>query len=340
MTSPKVSIIIPNYNHARFLEKRLQSVLNQTYQDFEVIYLDDASTDNSNEVFSRFAGDKHIRAYFNKINSSSPFKQWNKGVGLASGEYIWIAESDDFADERFLEELVPHLDMNPEVGLAFCKSWQVDEQDNIIAAWEEWIADLNKDRWRENFIGNGKEECKRHFTVGNTIANASAVLIRRNIYEEAGYADETMKICGDWLLWIKMLMLSDIAFVAKPLNYFRLHQNTVRRRTFTNGIRIKEDYRVLSYIAHYLEISEESLEQVCDRITGQWVNSMVSIAGWIPWRRNRSIYQVAQTMDPILCSRLIKKMLLRIPRAIGRRLRIKKEKTRKSQWRIKHSKLK
>ena len=88
---PKVSVIIPNYNHAQFLEQRIQSVLDQTYQDFEIIYLDDASTDNSNEVFAKFANNSRIRAIYNQTNSGSPFKQWNKGIRLAQGEYVWIA---------------------------------------------------------------------------------------------------------------------------------------------------------------------------------------------------------------------------------------------------------
>ena len=90
---PKVSVIIPNYNHAQFLEQRVESVLNQTFQDFEIIFLDDASTDNSKEVFSKYSNHPKIsHVIFNETNSGSPFKQWNKGFGLSTGEYIWIAE--------------------------------------------------------------------------------------------------------------------------------------------------------------------------------------------------------------------------------------------------------
>lgn len=77
---PKVSVIVANYNYGRFLEKRIQTILNQTYQDFEVIYLDNASTDDSNEVFARFAGDKRIRAIYNQFNSGTPYTQWSQVV--------------------------------------------------------------------------------------------------------------------------------------------------------------------------------------------------------------------------------------------------------------------
>src|SRR5215472_4105163 len=107
---PKVSVIIPNYNHARYLQQRIDTVLGQTFQDFEVILLDDCSTDESRSIISEYAKDPRVRTEFNEVNSGSTFKQWNKGVRLARGEYVWIAESDDYADKRFLEKLVYRLD--------------------------------------------------------------------------------------------------------------------------------------------------------------------------------------------------------------------------------------
>ena len=99
---PTVSVVVPNYNHGRFLPQRIDSILGQTFQDFELILLDDCSTDNSRMILSSYAGDPRVRIEFNSANSGSPFKQWNKGVRLARGEYVWIAESDDYAEPRFL----------------------------------------------------------------------------------------------------------------------------------------------------------------------------------------------------------------------------------------------
>src|SRR6266404_3431860 len=115
---PKVSVVIPNYNHARFLRRRIESVMNQSFQDFEVILLDDCSTDESRSILSEYAADPRVKIEFNEKNSGSTFKQWNKGVRLARGEYVWIAESDDYADERLLERLVSRLDAEP--GAVFC----------------------------------------------------------------------------------------------------------------------------------------------------------------------------------------------------------------------------
>src|SRR5579859_5558884 len=117
---PKVSVVIPNYNHARFLRKRIDSVLQQTFQDFELILLDDCSTDDSRSILSSYAADPRVRLEFNEANSGSPFRQWNKGVRLALGKYIWIAESDDYADTRLLERLVPVLDDDSKIAFVYC----------------------------------------------------------------------------------------------------------------------------------------------------------------------------------------------------------------------------
>lgn len=108
-----VSIILPNYNHYTYLPKRLDSILNQTYQDFEVILLDDASTDDSIFLLEKYKNHPKVSHFIkNKENSGSPFIQWHKGLLLAKGEITWIAESDDVCDLDFLEKLIPLLSKN------------------------------------------------------------------------------------------------------------------------------------------------------------------------------------------------------------------------------------
>src|SRR5262245_42246739 len=131
---PKVTVVIPNYNYARYLPRRIESVLGQTFGDFEVLLLDDASIDESREVIARYAGDPRVRTIFNDRNSGSTFKQWNRGFREARGEYIWIAESDDYADLSLLAKLVDRLDGHPSVGLAYCQSWVVDTDDMIVSS--------------------------------------------------------------------------------------------------------------------------------------------------------------------------------------------------------------
>jgi glycosyltransferase involved in cell wall biosynthesis len=104
MKKPKVSIILPCYNHENYLKERLDSIFNQTYQNFEVIILDDASTDGSQDLLIEYK--KHVKVshhIINTKNSGSPFLQWQKGLELAIGDYVWIAESDDSCDINFLK---------------------------------------------------------------------------------------------------------------------------------------------------------------------------------------------------------------------------------------------
>ena len=110
-----VSIIVPNYNHARYLKERLDSIYNQTYRHFEVILLDDCSTDGSVEVLKEYARKypENTRLVANEHNSGKVFHQWNKGLELARGEFVWIAESDDFAEPDFLASCVEQLDQEP-----------------------------------------------------------------------------------------------------------------------------------------------------------------------------------------------------------------------------------
>ena len=119
---PLVSVIIPNYNHARFLDARIQSVLDQEYPNFEVIILDDNSIDNSLEIISKYKNHSRVREILvNKENSGSPFIQWGKGIQLAKGHYIWIAESDDYCEKSFLIKLVD-LCVRNDLAYAFCRS--------------------------------------------------------------------------------------------------------------------------------------------------------------------------------------------------------------------------
>jgi hypothetical protein len=109
--SPLVSVIVPNYNHAEFLAQRFESIFAQSYRNFELIVLDDASGDNSIAVIeaARPRGGENFRTVYNAVNSGNIFAQWRKGIDLAQGELIWICESDDFCEPDFLDRMVAHF---------------------------------------------------------------------------------------------------------------------------------------------------------------------------------------------------------------------------------------
>ncbi len=237
----KVSVIIPNYNHAQFLNKRVSSILNQTFKDFELIILDDFSTDNSREIIERVVEENpSIKTIFNQANSGSPFIQWNRGVREAKGEYIWIAESDDYAHESFLQRCVDILDNKPNVGLVHCNSNVIDLQNGEQCTSMEWNCKIDNKKWREDYINRGDKEICSSLCVKATINNVSSVLFRKEAYISCGYAKESMHYCGDWQLYISILSKYGIAYICDPLNTIRIHSQSTLNKYFKDPTYLKE----------------------------------------------------------------------------------------------------
>ena len=240
---PKVSIIVPNYNHAKFLKQRLESIFNQTFQNFEVILLDDCSNDNSIEILNEYIKNPKVSHFIkNKKNSGSTFKQWKKGLELAKGEYIWIAESDDWADVKFLEELILISSKDNKISLAYCRSYRANEKGENLGI-NNWGENKNPERWKNDFINTGKYEVENYLKYRNTIPNTSAILLKKEVI--LFYINHIMnyKYCGDWLLWALIISERKIAYLSKPLNYFRRYKNATS---------LKEDFKVIkSRIAEY-----------------------------------------------------------------------------------------
>jgi hypothetical protein len=291
---PKVSVIIPNYNHAPYLKQRIDSVLTQTFQDIEVIILDDASTDNSHEVIQGYLADSRVSFHPNKTNSGSPFIQWNRGVQLARGEYVWIAESDDYCTNDFLATMVPLLDMHNNVGLAYCQSWRVDSDGNREGNMEWWTAELDTRRWNASFINQGHRECADYLLWKNTIPNASAVLLRKKSYWQAGGAQLDMRLSGDWLTWVRMLMVSDVAFSSQCLNHFRFHASSVRETTELPKSH-EELWRVRHFISSNCRLSRPIRRTLASQAVNEW---LIRFRTALPSERKQKAFRAFVSLLP------------------------------------------
>lgn len=239
---PLISVIIPNYNHSEYLEQRLESVFNQTYQYFEVILLDDCSTDASREILKRFAKHKKVtHCVFNTTNSGNTFIQWNKGIALAKGDFIWIAESDDFCELNFLEELIQPLIKNKEVVLSYCQSNRVDENGLLNGSWKTHTDNLDSDLFGKNFILDGNLFIEKFLIYKNVIPNASALLIRKEVLSKLGTinTDHNLRYCGDWFFYFKIVLNQKVSFYSQNLNNFRFHTKSVISIATRNESRIK-----------------------------------------------------------------------------------------------------
>lgn len=305
----RVTVLVPNYNHGRFLAARLRSILDQDYGDINVIYLDDASTDNSAEVFSAFSGDPRIESVVSATNSGSPFKQWNRGLRMAESEYVWIAESDDYADRRFLSSLVEQLDSYPSAGLAYCQSMRVDEDDNEDGVVEDVWDRFDNRHWREHYFARGVDELSEYTVRACTISTVSAVLMRREACAAVGYADESFRVAGDWDFYARMMRMSDVAYVAQPLNYWRTHSGSVRSRTEADCTIIAESYRVVRSILNAVEVDAKTREKSLDSLAEWWLR--LDSAGGVRLRDKLIAYREARKTDTAIDVRLMRKLALR-----------------------------
>lgn len=242
MTSvnPYISVIIPNYNHAKFLHERIESVLNQSYQNFEMIILDDVSTDNSKEVIMQYEENPHVsHIVFNQKNSGSPFKQWEKGMKLAKGELIWIAESDDTCNSTLLEKLVEKYNKYNDVSFCFCRSLLMNKEGHIRKVFQKSFG--------EQEFFRGRDFIEQKLIWGNCVVNASAVIFNKK--KALSISNEYMNYrgVGDWIFWTEMAEQGNVAIVDEPLNNYRYYGNNTTSKNRKEGNEIKEVKSVFDF---------------------------------------------------------------------------------------------
>lgn len=227
-----ISVIIPNYNHAIFLHERFDSVLKQTYSDFDVIILDDASSDESLETIRGYKSHPKVQSILvNDVNSGSPFNQWVKGIELAKGDLIWIAESDDVADSVFLEKIVPYFD-DPEVVLVFTDCKIIDEKSELVRESNPWIHDPSLDIGTKKKIWKGQEFLENYQRYRNFISNASSAVFRKKAMDDIILQKiEGYKYSGDWLFWNHLTLKGKVKFIPESLCSWRSHDASTRSIT-------------------------------------------------------------------------------------------------------------
>jgi len=246
---PEVSVIVPNYNYANYLKERLASILCQTFQDFELIILDDKSTDGSKEIIEEYRNHPRVsHIIYNDVNSGSPFIQWNKGVELALGKWIWIAEADDFASNTLLEKLLNNAEQYDNIVLSYCQSNRMNSVGEITGDWSDWTAELDNQLFKDGFALAGLEYVNKFLSKRNTIPNASAVIFRRDVFFKVGKVDVEIKYCSDWLFWLKILTIGEVAFCSEKLNYFRFHEKSVIATSTETQMDILAKKRYLYFI--------------------------------------------------------------------------------------------
>lgn len=247
-----VSAIVTSYNHAEYLEIRMESLLAQTYEDIEIIVIDDCSTDGSTKVLEKYRKNPKIEVVVLDTNGGYANAS-NLGVSLCKGEYIMFAECDDFSEPTQVEMLAKHLSENKGVGVAYCRSSIVDKDGKIIG--DDFT--LREKAFKKCCIGNTlitKSMMQKFLLNSCVIPNMSAALLKKDIITQVGGLSNAYKICADWDLWCKIATRTDFYYVTLPLNNFRTHSSTARN-TFGIKVQIYEIHKLLYCAAPMFNLS-------------------------------------------------------------------------------------
>ncbi|HEX7287872.1 MAG TPA: glycosyltransferase [Candidatus Angelobacter sp.] len=212
-TAPQVSFIVPCYKLGHLLGECVNSILSQTYEDFEILIMDDCSPDNTSEVAKSFADPRviHVR---NEPNLGH-LKNYNKGIRMARGKYIWLISADDrLRRDYVLERYVRLMEDHPEVGYSFCAGYAMNDHE------ETGILPFSVYRQQDGIFPG------RTFLLdllkGNFVLAASG-MARKECYEKVSYFPEDMPYGGDWYLWCIYALHYDVAFFAEPMVNYRVH---------------------------------------------------------------------------------------------------------------------
>ena len=317
--NPTVSVIIPTYNRAHLISRAIKSVLNQTYQDFEVIVVDDGSTDNTEEVIKEFQKKderiKYVRHEKNKGGSAAR----NTGIKAARGAYIAFLDSDDeWLPEKLKKQMKFFKNASPEGGVVYTGFIYKDElgggtSKQHIPKKRGWIFE---DILAENCVGT-----------------TSTVIIKRKCFEKAGLFDENLPSCQDWDMWLKLARHYKFHFIPQVLvKCFKQHEHRIgtnpeaviagRKAIFKKfqtdienqgrGVKAKHYFRLGSYLCHFGRMNEgrQNLLQallMCPWNPKYFIYFFASILGK---RTYLKLAQIKGILDTITMGKISQKLYL------------------------------
>jgi len=232
----KVSVIIPTYNRADLLPRAINSVLNQIFQNFELIIVDDGSTDNTRQVVEEFQKkDKRIK-YIWQENSGAPAKPRNTGIKNSQGEYIAFLDHDDEWLPQKLEKQLEIFEKNHQNNLGFVGC-------NNFIIKEDKIQEYKTPKYK-NILPEILEKC--------FIRSCSGVIIKKSVLNKVGFFDENLKTGDDWDMWIRTIINGySFDFVDKPLFKYYIHSENISAPKNIKKVIADENYILEKYKKYY-----------------------------------------------------------------------------------------
>jgi glycosyltransferase involved in cell wall biosynthesis len=279
---PLVTVLVPNYNHAPYLRQRLDSIFAQTWTNFEVILMDDCSTDESREILEEYAArySDRTRTVFNTENSGGAFCQWEKGLRAAKGDLIWVAESDDWCSTNLLETLVPFF-ANPAVQLAYAPSYFMN-QDGTQQVWSmaEYLSELGPERWSRPFVMTAPQIVREAFAEKNIIPNASSAVFRRHDRLEAMEIEvwRGMRTCGDWVFYLNQIRGGLLAYSPDAQNYYRQHPNNTSVTSFSKDSYYIEHETAAKTVQRHYSVEPNIFQRQYQRLVLHWTRHRTGFA--------------------------------------------------------------
>ena len=247
MIQPKISVLLTSYNHEKYLCDAIESVLNQTFSDFELIIWDDASTDSSWKIINSYK-DRRIRAFQNKTNQMRG--SLNKMIQIANGEYLAVHHSDDMWQPTKLEIQTELLNKNPQFGAVFSDAQLIDEenlpfQDKTHVNYGIFTQpNRSRHQWLNHF-----------FYKGNALCHPS-LLIRKTCFNSIGTYRNGFVNIDDFDLWVRLCLKYEIFVIPEKLVCFRILRENQNSSADRPDTRIRSNYGLLKILDHYREIPD------------------------------------------------------------------------------------
>lgn len=239
--SVKVSVCVPTYQHATFLPAAIESVLRQTFTDFELIVVDNASTDNTREVVASYVkSDPRVR-YYRNANNLGMVGNWNKCLEYAAGDYVKILCSDDVLAPECLQVAVEALDRMPKVGLVTCGRQVVDENLAFLHLLQFFD---------QGGVWSGAEAIRRSLVKLNPIGEPTAVVFRRDLATR-GFNPAVNQL-ADIEMWLHILQRADLYFDPRPLCQFRQHPNQCTQENVKSLGVIEEEFSIVADLEGFM----------------------------------------------------------------------------------------
>ena len=250
----KVTVVIPSYNHAKFIGAAIQSVLEQTFQDFEILIRDDGSTDNSIEIIQQFS-DPRINVAVNAVNMGGT-SNLNKLIEEANGEYIALLNSDDYWLPTKLEKQVNFLENNPEYGAVFTRATVIEEDGSLLENINNFYYNIfdQQNRSRQDWLNY-------FYYNGNCLCHPS-VLVRAGVYREIGSYDRLMSSLPDFDMWVRICLKYQIYILEDKLTCFRILNNEQNTSSATNANYISCQFEYKQILDNFVRMNKNDYKLV------------------------------------------------------------------------------